>query len=222
MSFPTSQDWQNLFNSILENKESIKELRESTTELRESQNKAHKEAKEEMKELRKSQQETDRFIKETSREIKKSNEETNRKLDKVAKMIGGHVNNVGDVTEDFFFRGLSNHKSLGNIKFDEVKRNIGEKKEYDILMINGDSVAVISVKYKLHEGDVDQFIEKDLKDFKKSYQKYKKYKLYAGIATKYLNTDLENSIKQAGLFAITQSGKDIKILNEKKFKAKQF
>ena len=49
MSIPTSQDWQNLFNSI-------KELKETSTETRES------------------------------------NKETNRKLDKVAKMIGGHVN----------------------------------------------------------------------------------------------------------------------------------
>ena len=89
-------------------------------------------------------------------------------------------------------------------------------------MINGDTVAVISVKYKLHEKDVNQFVKKDLKEFKKSYQQFKKYKIYAGIATKYLNVDLENVIRKAGVFAITQSGKEIKVLDEKKFKAKQF
>ena len=162
--------------------------------------------------LRESQKKTDEQMRKTEKAV-----------DKLAKAIGSHTNNVGDVTEEFFYRGLSKKKKLGNITFDAVRRNVGLAKEYDIMMVNGDSVAVISVKYKLHENDVEKFLKENLKEFKKYFPEFKNYKIHAGIASKFITEKQEEKIKNSGLFAITQSGKDVEVLNdEKKFKAKVF
>jgi len=260
MTYPTSSDWQNLLQSILENKESIKEMRktqrEAMAELRKEMKdtdyrmketaklmkdtdcqmketaKLMKETDERMKETDERMKETDERIKETDQQIKETSlqmkktdkqlKETDRKLEKLGMLHGNHVNNVGDVTEDFFFRGLFRKKELGNIKFDIVKRNVGEKKEYDILMVNGDIVVVISVKYKLHEKDIDKFIKKDLDVFKAYCPEFKKYKVYAGIASKFITENLEKKMNSLGIFAISQSGKGIKILNENTLKIQNF
>jgi len=176
-------DWQALYKSILENKESIKKMRISQ---------------------------------------EKSQKETDRQIKKVSKLIGNHTNNVGEVTEEFFYRGLAKKKTLGNIKFDVVRRNIGSAKEYDILMVNGDTVAVISVKYKLHQKDIETFTKQDLKDFKKLFPEFKHYKVKAGIAAKSMTESLEKKIKDLGLFVITQSGKNIEILNDSDFEGRDF
>jgi len=166
-----------------------------------------------------SQKKTDEQMKKTDKKLDK----LERSIDKLSKTVGGHTNNVGDVTEEFFYRGLSKKRKLGNIKFDAVRRNVDLAKEYDIMMVNGDSVAVISVKYKLHENDIDKFLNQDLKEFKKYFPEFKNYKIHAGIASKFITEKQEEKIKNSGLFAITQSEKDVEVLNdEKKFKAKTF
>ena len=195
-------DWQGLFKSI-------KELRESHKELRESQKKTDEQMNR-----------TDERMAKTDAKLDK----LEKTVDKVCEAIGGHTNNVGDVTEEFFFRGLSLKMKLGDIKYDLIRKNMGETeaKEYDIVMVNGDSVAVISVKYKLHKKDIDKFFKEDLREFKKYFPEFKNYKLYAGIASKSISKEQEKKIKNLGLFPIVQAGKDVEVLDEKGFKVKTF
>ena len=202
-------------------KESHKELRESHKEFRESYREfreSHKELRESQKELSEAQKKTDEQMEKTDKGLK----ELKKTVDKVCKAIGNHTNNVGKVTEEFFYRGFKKRKRLGNVKYDLIRSSVGERqgKEYDIVMVNGDSVAVISVKYKLHEKDIDKFFKEDLKEFKKYFPEFKSYKLYAGIASKSITEKQEKKIKDLGLFAISQAGKDVEVLNEKGFNAK--
>ena len=190
----TSQDWQDLFQSQKIIGQRIAELQKSQAETAEQ--------------IRKTEAQMDR---------------TDIRIEKVFKMFGGHLNNVGDVTEEFFYRGLSDKKRLGNVTYDIVRRKIESKdREYDIIMVNGDSVAVISVKYKLYFKDIDNFLKGEVKDFKKCFPEFKNYKVYAGIASKFMNQDLQAKITKAGLFAISQSGKEMQVLNEGRFQAKVF
>ena len=205
-------DWQALYQSILENKESI----------REAARKMSKEMKELKESQKESQKKTDEQIKKTSEQMKKTHQETEEEIKKLSKLIGSHTNNVGDVTEEFFFKGLSKKKKLGNIQYDHIRKNLGEAegKEYDIVMVNGDSVAVISVKYKLHDNDIDKFFEKDLQEFKTYFPELKNYRLYGGIASKFITRKQKEKIKDLGLFAISQAGKDVEVLDEEEFDAR--
>ena len=189
-------------------------LAASQKELYESQKKTD----EQIKELRESQEKTDEQMKITDQELR----ELKESADKVCKSIGNHTNNVGDITEEFFYMGLKEKNKLGNIKYDRIRKNVGETegKEYDIVMINGDSVAVISVKYKLHNNDIDKFFKEDLQEFKTHFPELKSYHLYGGIASKLITEKQKEKIKDLGLFAISQAGKNVAVLNEKDFKAK--
>ena len=210
----TSQDWQNLYDSI-------KELRKSQEKNEKKMEKTDLQISKTDKQIEK----TDKQIEKTDKQIAKTEKQiakTEKEINKVFKMLGGHLNNVGEVTEEFFFRALKRKKKLGKIQFDVIRRNVGSAKEYDIIMVNGDSVAVISVKYKLHPKDINHFANKDLKDFKKYFPEFKNYKLYAGIASKGMSENLEKQITDFGLFAISQAGKNVKILNEDKLQAKIF
>ena len=228
----TSQDWQALYQSILENKASIiasgkKQEKAQDKSLRQLDKlkKAQEKTDRQMAKTDKQMAETDKKMAKTDRQIAKTDRQiakTEKQINKVFKMVGGHLNNVGKVTEEFFFRGLKRKKRLGSVKFDVVRRNVGSAKEYDIIMVNGDSVAVVSVKYKLHLEDIDNFAKKDLKDFKKYFPEFKNYKVYAGIASKFISEDLSKMITEAGLFAISQSGKEIQVLNEGQLQAKVF
>ena len=179
---------------------------------------SQKENAKQIKELQKSQKKTDEQMKKTDQELK----ELKKSVDKVCKSIGNHTNNVGKVTEEFFYKGLSKKMKLGNVKYDLIRTNLGERqgKEYDIVMVNGDSVAVISVKYKLHKKDIDKFFREDLREFKKYFPEFKSYKLYAGIASKLITESQAKKIKDLGLFAISQAGKDVEVLNNEKFEAR--
>jgi hypothetical protein len=76
---------------------------------------------------------------------------------------------------------------LGKTKYDAVNKNLSFSKkgihdEFDIVMVNGDSVAIIEVKYKVTKDHLKTLIEKKLQSFKTLFPEYKDYKFYLGLA----------------------------------------
>ena len=73
---------------------------------------------------------------------------TDAKLDRLAKLYGGVADNQGSSAEEFFFNSLCAKPMLGGMSFDRVSANQEVAKgkqqaEFDIVMVNGKSVAVI-------------------------------------------------------------------------------
>ena len=73
----------------------------------------------------------------------------------VGKQLGSMAKNQGDITEEFFYNSLHANPVVGGIKFDRVTPHlvVGTKKqqfEFDIVLTNGNSVAVLEVKNKAH------------------------------------------------------------------------
>jgi len=90
---------------------------------------------------------------------------TDKKLDKVAKMLGSIGNNQGSVAEEYFVNSLKDTLTLANMDFDLLLRGVELNKksvrdEFDILLVNGNSVAIIEVKYKVHPKDIDKLPQK--------------------------------------------------------------
>ena len=79
--------------------------------------------------------------------------ETDAKLNRVAEMLGNIGNNQGDVAEEFFYNSLKSKFDLAGVHYDSMEKNVlksikGTQDEFDIVMINGEDVAIIEVKYK--------------------------------------------------------------------------
>ncbi len=121
-------------------------------------------------------------------ESEAANKAANKKLQKAIakaaeakremyKEIGGITNTRGSATEEFFFRALNKEPRLGDLEFEYVRANVrvsrrGREGEFDILMMNGEVVAVIEVKHKLRCEDVERMREWTLPNFRRLMREY--------------------------------------------------
>ena len=153
-----------------------------------------------------SQRETDEQMKRTDEQMKR----TDQKLERIGAMVGNISNNQGDVAEEFFYQSLINDNRLGSIAFDDITKNMEKHKgnlqeEYDLFMTNGDSIAIVEVKYKAHINDVKK-LERKFNNFKKLFPIYKDYKLYGALAAFHMNDEAKEATLSQGYFALQRSG----------------
>ena len=155
---------------------------------------------------------TDEQFRKTDEQFKKTDEQfrkTDEKLNKIGVMVGAIGNNQGDVAEEYFVNSLEGKLTVGNISFDYLVPNYTIKgknirDEYDILLVNGDSVAIIEVKYKVHPKDLEQ-LPKKINNLKKLAQ-YKNYKIYAGVAGFKVPNEVFGKAKEQGYFVLQRKG----------------
>jgi len=132
-------------------------------------------------------------------------------------MIGGVSKSQGDVAEDFFYNSFIKDNHLGNLSFDDITKNMAKhrgktQEEYDIFLTNGESIAIVEVKYKAHLGDIKK-LERKFNNFKKLFPIYKDYKLYGAMASFYFNQDTKDELLNQGYFIVERSGDLIKTEN---------
>jgi hypothetical protein len=153
---------------------------------------------------------TDDELKYLVESLATSQKETGRKLDKVAKMLGGISENQGDIAEDFFYNSLKIDNHLGRLSFDDITKNMEKhrgktQEEYDIFLTNGESIAIIEVKYKAHIEDIKK-LDRKFNNFKKLFPIYKDYKLYGAMASFYFNQDTKDELLKQGYFILERNG----------------
>jgi hypothetical protein len=92
------------------------------------------------------------------------------------------------MAEDMFFNAFNKTKEYANRKFYEVEARIskslkseGKANEIDILMYNGDTVAIIEAKYRARESAIEQVLQKAT-NFRSLFPQYMDYKIVLGLA----------------------------------------
>ncbi len=151
------------------------------------------------KNLHEAQKATDEQMKETSETLKR-----------MGIHLGNVTNNQGDVAEEFFFQSLIKDNHLGKIHFDDVVKNMEKhrgqiQEEYDLVMTNGDAIAVVEVKYKAHKKDLDK-LDRKMKHFKQLFPIYQTFKQYGAIAAFHINDDAKEEALRRGYFVLQRSG----------------
>jgi Holliday junction resolvase-like predicted endonuclease len=149
-----------------------------------------------------------------------------RKMEEQLKSVGIHYGNIsknlGEIAEEFFFNGLERNLEINGFKFKTASRNMRTSDhEYDIILYGDKRIAVIEVKNKLKLKTIEELEEK-IKSFQKTFKVYKKYNYYAALAGFVVPDSVRQKAEKKGIFVLTQSGEDIKILNKKGFKAKVY
>jgi len=168
-----------------------------------------------LNELIEAQKETDRQMKETDRQMRA----TDKKIDKLQKMIGGIGNSNGYVAEDFFYNSFSKMKSLGDMKFAYIDRNLHRENsslqdEFDIVLTNTDSIVIVEVKYNYHANDVKSVLKK-INNFRILFPLYNNYKIFGAIAGLSIQPKAIEEAEKNGFFVVTQEGNNLKLLNDK-------
>jgi hypothetical protein len=154
--------------------------------------------------------ETSRVIKEIGIRMDAESTETSRVIKEVGRRMGAMASNQGDVAEEFFYNTLFDKPEVGGIRFDRVLKNIsggkpGHQAEFDVVMHNGSSMAIIEVKYKAHTNDVEQ-VERQLERYRDIFPEYKDYKLYGGLAGFSVPEDVAQAARDKGLFVLKRKG----------------
>ena len=156
------------------------------------------------------------------RRMKESKAGFDREMEKINKTLGGWANNQGSFAEEYFFNSFENgKKNFFGEKFDDVDKNLkgfwqGIKDEYDIVLYNHTSVALIEVKYKAHENDIPSVIKK-AETFRILFPVYKEFTIYLGLASLSFYPELEQECIKQGIAVIKQVG-DTVVVNDKYLK----
>ena len=175
-----------LAEAILELKNSNLELKNSNLEFKSSQEKI-------------------------SFELKESQEEFRKEMKKQTIYLGNIGRNQGDIAEEFFINSISPTLKIGGIQYDQLHKNWHKKTkkaegEFDIVLINGKDIAIIETKYKAHENDLDDLINKKHTNFKKLYPQYDNYTHHLGLASFYINDDTKEKALNNNVMILQRKG----------------
>ena len=132
-------------------------------------------------------------------ELKESVEKTNQAVNGIGSSIGAN-------TEEMILDAVKSDMTFAGIKFDEIFPNLhgisperNLEAEFDIVLKNGNTIALIETKHRYKRKDVNNFLTKKLNDFKLIFKEYSKYKIILGIGgagfeKKAIETAKENGI----------------------------
>ena len=98
----------------------------------------------------------------------------------------------------------------------------GDNMETDVIGLGPECAVLIEVKLRLRQDDVEEFLEKKLPRFFDFFPGFRRPLLYGGVAGMSIDKDMDRFAYKKGLFVISQTGDNVRILNDKKFKPRSF
>ena len=200
---------------------------------------AHLDAMRELKELREIQKESaadfDRRMKESAAEADKRQAEADKRkveadksmadlkahLKELQNEIGGVGKSNGAMTEELIFNTLAKGMTFAEIDFYDIRTNMKKKikslnieDEYDIVLTNGDTLAIIETKYKVKDTHISKLIGSKLDNFKKLYPEYCNYKILLGIGGMSFEKEAIKEAKENGVGIIKVVGEKVEFYTD--------
>ncbi|EFA68153.1 hypothetical protein [Cylindrospermopsis raciborskii] len=176
--------------------------------------------------LREQSQETERLLREQSQETDRKFQETDRLLREESKRVNNQIgqlgNRLGEFVESqvrpaavklFKERGIAVKEIASNTYIQTGKEGL----EIDLLVINSSDIILIEAKSKVSEDDVNEHLER-LSKFKRFFPRYESYRVLGAVAGMVIPLDVSRYAYRKGLFVIGQSGDNLVILNDDKFR----
>jgi hypothetical protein len=162
-------------------------------------------------------QETERRFQETERLLKEQSQRLNQELGQLGNRLGEFVEyQVRPAAVRLFReRGIDVHEISTDLS---VQKN-GQGLEVDLLVVNSNEAIAIEVKSKLDKDDVDEHLER-LGKFKQLLPRYQPLKILGAVAAMVVPNQIASYAYRKGLFVIAQSGENLVILNDAKFRPK--
>ena len=133
------------------------------------------------------------------------------KVDRIAKMYGGVSNSQGAVAEEFYYNSLKAKPFLRGMHFDHVDRNWGktcrnQQDEFDLVLLNGSTVFIFEVKYRVHESDLRRLLTTKKTNFNQFFPEYRDHEQHWGLATFHIDDKLKARVLKKGLILLQRKG----------------
>jgi len=149
-------------------------------------------------------------------------------IDKMREELGSIGHNNGLVAEEIVYHSLNKNMTFAGIEFDSIdhgtvrtrKLSDGKKVkgEYDVLLYNGTSVAIIEVKHRVGRDALKRLVEVQLPRFRQIFPEYKDCKMYLGLGGMSFEKDIAEEAQSLGIATLTLSGDAVEI-DDKNVKA---
>jgi len=147
-------------------------------------------------------------------------EQADNSMKAMQQELGGISKSNGQIAESYFVNSFTNCMQFAGQQYNDIDSNLKRKNkslniqgEFDLVMHNGASIAIIEIKYKAREKDIEDLLKQPL-IFKQLYPEYANYDLYLGLAAFHFEDDTENISKNEGIAIIKQVGDNMVIYDE--------
>jgi len=158
-------------------------------------------------------------IKQQMEETKKVVAETSKKVREVTLQLGGIGNSNGEYAEEYFFESLEKKMEFAGVKFEDISRDFkllrktpdGKRVEdqFDIVMLNGEAVALIEIKYKARKNDPKEMVNQKISNFRFLFPEYAKHKIYLGLGGFSFEKKAVQEAKELGIGLLKQVGETV-------------
>ena len=151
--------------------------------------------------------------------LEKSAADYDRRMKNLEDRYGSQSQNLGAFAEEYFFNSFEQGKcNFFGEEFDDIEKNVkGIKKnykdEYDIVLFNCKSIAIVEVKFKAHANDLPKVVKK-AETFRINYPEFQNHKIFLGLATMVFYPELEQECKNEGIAIIKQVGDKVFIYDD--------
>ena len=154
-------------------------------------------------------------------ELSEEEIEFNRKIKSTNRIRGLAEDFDGFFVEEFFLTAFIKYgkKTFFGEKFDEIENHVkgftkdGFEDEYDIILINEKTIAIIETIYNAREKHVPKVLKK-AETFRVNFPEYENHKVFLGLASMAFYPELEEDCKTNGVAIVKQIGDSVVIYDE--------
>ena len=147
----------------------------------------------------------------------KSNSEDIKKL---SEEYGRFTNNQGEIIEILFYNALKEELVFDGIKYDGVSLNLEKKakkveQEFDIVLTNGYSVALIEVKGKAYPNNLSQ-LDDIVENYRFLFPEHKNYRIASYLGSMHISKAVKNKVKETNHKLVLLKGSELVVLQNRR------
>ena len=201
--------WDDIKKMFAENARQAKEDRRQAKEDRRLMKASDRKLKEETALWKKEMKERDEKEKQEREERDKIMDE---RLKRLGEYIGGIAHSNGELAEEYFYNAFRRNMSFVNENFNNIRKNMSCDNgtlaaEFDLVLFNGKSAALIEIKYnaKPDNIEIDTLISR-VEVFRLLFPEYAHYNIYLGVAAMSFKKGFAWRLHRAGIATIRPVG----------------
>ena len=160
---------------------------------------------------------TDQELKDLVAGLAVSQAKTEALVRKITRQYGNHINNQSRKAEEYFIKGIKKlDLRVAGIQFDDIFPNLVRQSrdsgiELDALLTNGEVVAILEVKTRLHVNDVDAVYHKRIPVFRQFFREYRDKSLLVLVGGLSVNSDALTKAHEYGFICLQPDNQQLAV-----------
>jgi hypothetical protein len=176
--------------------------------------------KEQITEMERKIAEDDRRREENERILNEKFAETERFFKETRREIAGITKSNGEIAEEYFANSFLKDLHFAGQEFDSLAANMNKKMkkinlqgEFDLVLFNCTSIAIIEVKYKAEKKHIEKLLNKP-QIFKQLFPEYANFNIFLGLAGLSMKPEVESEAIEQGIAVVKQLGENMVVFDK--------